>query len=211
MMYTAHVASGSILNQNFVITNARPLAQSFGPGYLKVVANIQRTWDFSDDSYSIDKIFVHPNFNAETEENDIGLLHTDSPIVFNDRVQPIAISALFLTNQNGILSGFNLDDGNVYAPRTSSSQNVISNVECQQILGSLNGALIFEAKACILPTVEDQAVCVNDNGSPFVINGELAGISSWNVPCAQNSPIVVERIGHHLDFIQSQMNLNSLP
>lgn len=41
--------------------------------------------------YGVDQIFVHPYYNPFTIDNDIALLHIDSPIEYNSYVQPVCL------------------------------------------------------------------------------------------------------------------------
>lgn len=211
MRYTDHVAAGSILNNRFVLTNARPFSTSFNlPSDFKIVGNIPRTWDRSVDIYSVERIFVHPNYVEATSENDVALLQTSTAINFHDRVQPIALSEVVLANQVAVISGYGFtgEYSRMYAPLINVDFRAISNEECRSILGTANAALVFESKACVLP-IDDRVICNNDNGAPLTVNGQVIALSSWNVPCAHNSPIVVERITAHLDFIREVLNRNA--
>lgn len=207
-MYTNHVGSGSILNSRFVITTARIIDIRHGvPSNLKVHANVPRTWDWTPDVYTVEENFIHPDFNHETDENDIGLLRTETEIAFHARVQPIPLSSIWLSNQDAVFSGYGFNDGSstIGAPIAVVDFRTISNDECIRILGTQNGALVFDTKACVLPA-DNRVICRNDNGAALTVNGQLVGTSSWNVPCAHNSPIVVERISAHLDFIRQYVN-----
>lgn len=206
MMYTAHVASGSILSSRFVLTNARPLARwghtrSFSS--LVIVVDIQKTWD-NGIHYRVAQEIINPNFDRDNKMNDIGLLYTALPIEFGDRAQPISISSRpVLSNQDSVFSGygFNEKSSTIHVPLNVVKFVTISNDECKQILGGQNAEMIFETKVCVSPK-DNRVICSNDNGAPLSIDNELVGISSWNVPCAHNSPVVAERVAPHLDFIR---------
>lgn len=206
MRYTDHVASGSIVSNRFVLTNAAYVADSFvEPWHLNVVGNIPRTWDRSDDFYAVEEIIAHPNFVQVTNENDIALLKTSSIINFHERVQPIALSSFELTNQDAVISGFGFTEewSRMYAPLINVDFRTISNEECKVLVGD-QADLVFDSKACVLPR-DDRVICNNDNGSPLTVNNQVIGLSSWDIPCVPGSPIIVERVFLHLDFIQSNI------
>lgn len=202
MMYTQHTASGSILNHQYIVSNARSFSGSWNlPGHFVAVANIPRTWDRSDDWYPIESYVIHPDFDAETGENDIAVLRTQATINFHVRVQPIPLSLLLLDNQDVLFAGFGLVEENpiTHVPLTTAEFVTISNEECGMRLGSENVKL-FDTKACVLPK-DSRIICNYDNGAPLTIDNRLVGISSWSIPCERNYPIVVERINAHMDFI----------
>ena len=64
-------------------------------------------------SYSIKKIFAHKGFSIETAPNDIGLIHLNEKIEFNERVKPIGLSVekdLDKTNHTATLTGWGIKD-----------------------------------------------------------------------------------------------------
>ena len=201
MFYGQHIASGSILSERFVLTNAHSLRSS-SASTLLVITGITFTWEFGTERYRVSEILIHPNFNTNMRENDIALLQTTTSINFHERVNSIDLSHVILGHGDAIISGFGLDDLNqaTHNPLESIESRVITNEECRQILGVQNGERIFNSKACVLPN-DERVICINDYGAPVTVNNQLVGFSSWNVPCMHNSPIIVERISSHLDFI----------
>lgn len=202
MMYTQHTASGSILNNRYIVSNGRPFSGTWNsPSHFIAVANIPRTWDRSPDSYQIESYVIHPEFDMETGENDIAILRTTTSIEFHERVQPIPLSVYQLDKQDAIFSGFGFVEDNpiVYTPLTIAEFSTISNEECRNLLGEEAG-IVLDSKVCVLPK-DNRIICNYDNGAPLTIDNRLVGISSWSIRCQSNAPIVVERISSHLDFI----------
>lgn len=201
MFYGQHIASGSILSERFVLTNAHSLRSS-GPISLTVITGITFTWEMGTERYRVSEMLIHPEFNTNTRESDIALLQTTTPINFHDRVNSIDLSHIILGHGDAIISGFGLDDLNrvTHNPLESVDSHVITNEECRQLLGAQNGERIFNSKACALPN-DKRSICSNDYGAPVTVDNQLVGFLSWNVPCMHDSPIVFERISSHLDFI----------
>lgn len=201
MMYGQHIASGSILSERFVLTNAHSLRSS-STNTLLVITGITFTWEFGTERYRVSEILIHSDFNTNTRENDIALLQTTTSINFHERVNSIDLSHVILGHGDAIISGFGLDDLNqaTHNPLESVDSLIITNDECRQMLGAQNGERIFNSKACVLPN-DKRSICRNEFGAPVTVDNQLVGFFSWNVPCMHNSPIVVERISSHLDFI----------
>lgn len=203
MMYTQHTASGSMLNDRYIVSIARSFSGSWHqPDHFTAVANIPRTWARSNDMYQIESYVVHPDFDEVTGENDIAVLRTQRTMVFHSRVQPIHLGSLeLMVNQDVLFSGFGLVQENpiTNVPLTRADFRTISNEECGTLLGS-NDNQLFDTRVCVLP-VDGRTICNYDNGAPLTIDNQLVGISSWSMPCEPNYPIVVERITAHKDFI----------
>lgn len=89
----AHSCGGSILNSNWIITAARCIFWENPNEYILIVGP-NRTLT-NDNSYEIDQVVTHPGFKGLDTflANDLSLIKTRKPIVFNDFVQPIDMSS----------------------------------------------------------------------------------------------------------------------
>ena len=93
-----HICGASIINENYLITAAHcvdGLINSWWPGQLRVVLGTDR-WRYTLFQQNIQmipvaKIIIHPEWNSRRAQNDIALIRTTKPIVFNQRVQPICL------------------------------------------------------------------------------------------------------------------------
>lgn len=210
MRYTDHVATGSIVSSRFIITNALYFArQSFQASTLTAYANVDQTWDFSNPNIQrilIDKTIVHPSFVRQSLENDIAILKTLRSIDFNAFVQPIALNFLTINNQAAVLSGFGFNENTstISVPIDSVNFKVIGNEDCKSLLNATEATRIFDSKVCVLP-LDNRVICRSDNGASLTVGNDFVGVLSWNVLCAPNSPIVVERISAHGDFINEHV------
>lgn len=203
MMYTAHAASGSILNEHFVLTNAGPL--SHGWSRFEINANSPRTWDATPgDVYLVDEVYVHPDYDIETNKNDIGLVHTELPIVFHARVQPIALSDVWLSPSDDVVFagyGFNEEAGIIHAPLAVVESRSITNEACRANLETEKSTLIDDDKVCVIPQ-DNRVIYRNDNGAALTLNEKLVGVNSWSIDGTAGAPIVTERVASHMDFIR---------
>lgn len=89
----AHSCGGSILNARWIITAARCIFWENPNEYILIVGP-NRTMT-NNNSYEIDQVVTHPGFKGLDGflANDLSLIKTRKPIVFNDLVQPIELSS----------------------------------------------------------------------------------------------------------------------
>jgi Trypsin len=161
-------------------------------------------------SYFVDEVIIHPGFVRETFQNDIAILRTTQPIEYDSYTQPIPLNFMAnLDNQFAVFSGYGFtdQDSSFNIPRNVVNFEVITNARCRTLVSENFRNRVFDTKACVLP-VDSRLICSNDNGSPLTVDNQLVGISSWHVSCVQNSPIVVERISAHMNFIRQNVQFD---
>ncbi|KAJ3656434.1 hypothetical protein Zmor_015514 [Zophobas morio] len=151
---------------------------------------------------------LHPDFNPEAIENDIGLIKFRRPIDYNIYLNPV------------FPMGFSLvDDAPVYVlgwgqisdsdPELSNELRylfirTISNAECRTIYGDQ----ITDTMVCVVGNY-NEGTCVGDNGSPLVAsNGKyyaLVGVASFVSAngCESTDPSGYTRTFPYLEWIQN--------
>lgn len=80
-IHNIHLCSGVIVSPFLIISSAR-CVHTFNDAELKLCYGSRR----SNQTRDINKIIVHPEFNADNFENDIALLLTESKIEFQTNV-----------------------------------------------------------------------------------------------------------------------------
>lgn len=205
MYYTAHRASGCLINDRFIITNAEPFV-STRPATLSIQFNISMTWENTFDTYRADLIIIHPDFNLSTHANDIALIRTDNAVTFHARVQPIKLGEDFVGMQDAIFLGFGFSDltSNFHAPLIKVDSRTITNEECKQHFDKPEADLIDNAKVCVFPK-DDRVACSENYGAALTHDDRLLAIYSWSILWANNTAIVAERISMHLEFIRNNL------
>lgn len=56
--------------------------------------------------HTVSKVVLHQNYNPLTEDNDIALIELDSPVVFNDYVQPACLPRVTMDSETNFTSCF---------------------------------------------------------------------------------------------------------
>ena len=52
-------------------------------------------------SRSVDRIVLHPNYDSDTNDNDIAMLRLSSPVQFNNFIRPVCLAASGSVFNNG--------------------------------------------------------------------------------------------------------------
>lgn len=131
--------------------------------------------------YKANKTIIHPNYDDKILANDIGLIRTRDPIEFNDRVQPIALSAKEVPEKSMlVVTGWGHLSKILRKPDKLQILfvNSISNEECQR----MSRGVIHKSNLCTLNQF-GEGICHADSGGPLVnMQDELVGIVSWGIP-----------------------------
>ena len=78
----------------------------------------------------------------------------------------------------------------------------ITLADCRNRHSAGNAALVFDHKVCTF-TQAGQGMCMGDSGGPLAIQGQVHGIVSWGIACAQGFPDVFDRVWSHLAWINA--------
>lgn len=83
-----HFCGGAIIASRFILTSAQCVRSAT---VQNVEAFVGAHTPTDGTKHALDRITKHPNFNWDKRENDIAVLRTATPIIFNDLIQPIAL------------------------------------------------------------------------------------------------------------------------
>ncbi|XP_012272591.1 chymotrypsin-2-like [Orussus abietinus] len=193
-----HLCGGSILNNRWILTAAHCLVAASGRTLNVVVGTNLLSED--GEVYQSDYIVRHEKYDPSLIRNDIGLIHVNKDIVYNEKVQPIALpSSNFEDPEHPVLlSGWGTTILNGQVPNTLQeiSLNVIPLQKCRNIHWQ-----VTETNICTF-TKSGEGACHGDSGGALVAGNEQVGIVSWGYPCARGYPDVFTRVYTYLDWIK---------
>ncbi|XP_046427890.1 chymotrypsin-2-like [Neodiprion fabricii] len=198
-----HFCGGSIINERWILTAAHCLYGSNNDS-VTVVAGTT-TLDNGGDSYQSLRLICHPSYSQILIRNDIGLIEVEKPILFTDKVQPVAlpIEDSDKPDQTAVLSGWGTTS---YPGKTPNelqhiTLSVIDQNEC------LNTSFrVTKNNICTLNKMGEGA-CHGDSGGPLVSEKVQIGIVSWGTPCAKGKPDVFTRVFSYVDWIANNTNV----
>ncbi|XP_037302143.1 chymotrypsin-1-like [Manduca sexta] len=171
-------------------------------------------WFSGGQIYSYKGYVIHPDYNANTIKNDIGMLYTTTDIVWNNVVRPIFINYEWIGKgmncrvagwgriRNGGIISRNLRELNV---QTVDGNHCVREVA--RIAASLNRSV-----PSVDPNIElctfhsrNHGTCNGDSGSALVRvdRGQQIGIESWGLPCALGAPDMYVRLSAFRSWVQT--------
>ncbi len=204
---------GSIIDDNWILTAAHCL-EDININNLYVRSGSGNSYAEEGVIYGVEEIIVHPNYNANTMNNDIALIKLSDSIVFDSNSQAINIMCDYQVNlgaQNpgteATITGWGETETNNYNGILQVAEVLITNssnygwgqIDPDMIMaGYSNGGI---------------DTCQGDSGGPMIVrdtedtNWLLAGITSWGYGCAEAGyPGVYTRVSYFEDWICTNTN-----
>ncbi|KAK5640462.1 hypothetical protein RI129_011273 [Pyrocoelia pectoralis] len=197
-VYDQHLCGGSIMDATTILTAAHCINPEYEGLYTVKVGTV--LVNEGGDVYEVAEARVHPNYSTQHTKNDIAIVKLKSPIIFNEKVQPIALETEHVDGDvECVLTGW----GYLQYPGTGSDElqqvdlKTVTNTECSTML---NSPYIDETQICTLTTVGEGS-CHGDSGGPLVADKQI-GIVSFGIPCAIGFPDVYTRVSAYKDWIE---------
>ncbi|UJR16133.1 hypothetical protein I4U23_003044 [Adineta vaga] len=155
---------------------------------------------------NVDWIFLHPDWNSETLENDLAILRLSKPVQFNDYVQAACLPGPDpQSNSNVILIGWGAEQikGKSYDELKQAQVKVID--DCQNYWNLFDE----DTQICVRHMLSGDSACDGDSGGPLLQehNGQwvVQGVASFiDDVCKTNGnflPNVYVKVSTYLPWI----------
>ncbi|XP_003227624.1 trypsin I-P38 [Anolis carolinensis] len=165
--------------------------------------------DGSEQYINSAKIIRHPSYNSRLLDNDIMLIKLSTTANLNSRVTSVSLpSSCVSTGTQCLISGWGntLSSGTNYPDTLQCLKApVLSSTQCQNAYpGQITNNMI-----CIGFLEGGKDACQGDSGGPVVCNGQLQGVVSWGIGCAQRGyPGVYTKVCNYVSWIQNTVRSN---
>ncbi|XP_015608816.1 trypsin-1 [Cephus cinctus] len=198
----AHFCTGTIVNQNWVVTAAE-CALLLEPENLIVRAG-SSYYNESGIVYTVENVTTHEDFDAVDLNYDIGLIKIRGSFQFSDVIQPVKLPTYNLTIENGTMLDIaswgvtEFLDANLSPVIRKISVPTITIEECSRVYEQVGKTQIdvFCAHAANI------GPCVGDAGAGAVRDGVLLGLVAWSYGCGGTTyPTVYSNVPRLLPWI----------
>ncbi|VVC91323.1 unnamed protein product [Leptidea sinapis] len=178
---------------------------------MKVEVYVGTDKKFQGRYYEMEKVFTPNNYNPYTNDNDIAVLKLKEPLVFNERVQPIAMADVnmkFDAGDNMMTMGYGkTPDGSISSTLLKVNVNYYDQETCKAVLKNKLPMAITDKMMCAGLPGKD--ACQGDSGGPLVYNNIQVGIVSFGAECGKY-PGVYTRISALRNFIDEVTSQNEM-
>ena len=218
--YNGVYCGASLINSSWALTAAHCVAGETASTLVVELGmhNIQGSNPLRQ-TKTLSQIIVHPQYNSNTQDYDMALLHFTTPATFNSAVAPIALAAstdnaLYDAGVNAIVSGWGTtsSSGAVSYILRKVTVPIVTNASCNANYG---GGITARMVCAGLPQGGVDS-CQGDSGGPLFVNDgstpKLVGVVSWGEGCAAaGKPGVYSNVQNMRSWIAGYVPLTTQP
>lgn len=207
---------GSIITTAHVLSAAHCFEFS-GITEVTVVAgehNLDSSSETTTQVINADVVSQHPDYDAESQKNDLAVITLSKNFEWDDNVGPICLSSgMDHTGELAVVAGWGTLTYSGSLP--SKLQEVAVKVTKQsKCVKSYKGALFTVLDSHICAGSPGKDACQGDSGGPLIIREgktwALIGIVSFGIGCAEaNYPGVYTRVSSYQDWILEAVSSGS--
>ncbi|XP_030376374.1 chymotrypsin-2 [Scaptodrosophila lebanonensis] len=196
-----HLCGGAIIGDRWILT-AGHCVSGWPSDRLRVVSGTLR-YPQPGAIHYLGGIFLHCNYDKPKFHNDIALLQLNASIIYNPQTQSVPLTASLIKGAELVFTGWGSQSIASDPPTQLQrvQQQHISREQCDALLADQQDIDLGAGHLCAYRRLNIGA-CHGDDGGPLVVDGSLAGILSYYVPCAQAVPDVFMDVRYYHDWLR---------
>ncbi|MFI9742364.1 serine protease [Streptomyces sp. NPDC052494] len=204
------MCGGALVSDRYVLTAAHCLTGSYSsPARVGVLLGDHDLTTAADSPYTVlatpERFVVHPDYDPESQRNDIALVRLAEPVAFNRGVGPVGLPSPYAHGT--------FDHTQVEVPGwgATSFGGGTSDVLRTVVLGTMSNPTCVDrgmsqvASPQICTYSPGRDTCLYDSGGPLVHRvgrkPYLVGLVSYGKGCATDTPAVNTRVWSYLNWI----------
>jgi len=203
-----HICGASVLSATRGLTAAHCYRNLPAGSYSVQAGSTLREGDANAVRTIVTRYIPHPQYNAATTNNDVGVLWFANALPLGPNIRPIQIPAQGTpvpVGATAVVSGWGTTrQGASTLPNVlqAVTKPIVSNQQCNV---AYRGR-VTEAMLCAGIPQGGRDSCQGDSGGPLVVNGALFGVVSWGRGCGlPNFPGVYARVSVFTTWIQNNV------
>ncbi|KAH8382443.1 hypothetical protein KR009_003531 [Drosophila setifemur] len=199
--WNTHICGGVILDDQWILT-AGHCALDFNVADIKIIVGTNDRLSPGQVLYP-DETLVHCLYDVPyLYHNDIGLIHVNESIIFNERTKVVELSSEQPPAGSTVtLTGWGAPEINWPTVEKLHTINltVIDLEECRNHWDNHTG--IGTGHICTY-TKEGEGSCSGDSGGPLMWEGKLVGLVNWGRACGVGMPDMHANTVYYQDWIR---------
>ena len=217
----SHICGGSIISNRWILSAAHCLVGASANSITIHAGSTDQTNNSVGQRIVAQTIYVHPNYNSTTLENDVALIYLSQPLIFNHDVCPIEYANNCNTTTTSIspprstfLTGWGITCNTCSGSTTLNGVNlpIIDNTTARNINIAYNSSYNTNISNNMISFFNaGQGAGPGDSGGPAVIdnNGNKIeiGTSSWGWWPKDQLPTIYANIRNYGTWIQNTTGL----
>ncbi|MFJ4870303.1 serine protease [Streptomyces sp. NPDC088757] len=205
------MCGGSLIGDRYVLTAAHCLTGSYGSTARVGVLLGDHDLTTGDDSPNAllaapARFLTHPEYDPETQRNDIALIRLSEPVAANRDVRPVALPGAYAhgTFDHTQVEAPGWGATSFGGPASDVLRTVTLGTMSNSTCGSRGMPRVTPAQLCTYAPGRD--TCQYDSGGPLVHTTArkpyLVGLVSYGRGCATDTPAVNTRVRSYLTWIE---------